>query len=94
MPFYSSLVRICCVIQPSLVVNAVFACESAVIGYFVAVSNKREPSYRGISQLFLGAYPTSALRAWKGTSVVLLFLFLVAGWVGLVFWNSRPYPPA
>jgi hypothetical protein len=53
----------------------------AVIGYFVAVSNKREPSYHGISQLFLGAYPSSALRAWKGTSVVLLFLFIACGCV-------------
>ena len=48
----------------------------AVIGYFVAVKGADRANFKGVSQLFVGAYPPSAVKAWKGTSVVLILEFL------------------
>lgn len=56
---------------------------SAVIGFFVAVRD-RDPTYEGISKLFLGAYPHRAVKAWMGTSIVLLLLFLASMYVPMI----------
>lgn len=58
---------------------------TALIGFLVAVKD-RNKAYTSISALFLGAYPHRAVKAWMGTSIVLLLLYL-----GCVLWGHHWY---
>jgi len=57
----------------------------AFVGYMFAVGDIYD-KYKGITVLFLGAYPTSAVKAWRGTSVTIILVFFF-----LSLWGHRWY---